>query len=192
MRWRTIYFILALWTGFWFGLVFASKAKAETLDCKTHHLYCKIVDFNPRIDRAFAMELSNKLHSKAKLNKVDPDLALAILMHETGLRNMNTYKTSTKVIESCSASECTKVTTTVDKVFDMSIAQINIKTAVDYGFDIQRLYKLDMDYALDCFFIILKDKEKMCSNLGTEAWSCYHSTTDSYRRIYVDLVSRHL
>lgn len=187
---KNIIFGAVLVLGFWFGWSLA--AKAETLDCKTHKLYCKIVEFNPRIDRAFAMEISNKLYAKAKLNRVNPELALAILMHETGLRNLNTYKTTTKVTESCSATDCTRVTTTVDKVFDMSIAQININTAVHYGFDIQRLYKLDMDYALDCFFVVLKDKMKMCSYLGNQAWSCYHSTTESYRNIYVDLVSRHL
>lgn len=170
----------------------AMYANAETLDCKTHKLYCKVVAFNPRIDRAFAMEISNKVYSKAKQHGVKPELAMAILMHETGLRNINTYKTNTKVSESCDTSGCTRTTTTVDKVFDMSIAQINVNTAVHYGFNLERLYKLDMDYAIDCFFIVLKDKMRMCSNLGDKSWSCYHSSTEHYRIIYVDLVSRHL
>src|ERR1043165_4394522 len=93
-----------------FGLWFASLANAETLDCRTHKLYCKILDFNPKIDRAFALELSNKVYHKAKINKVNPELALAILMHETGLRNLNTYKTVTKVSESCNELGCSKVT----------------------------------------------------------------------------------
>lgn len=186
--------INAFLLGFILGLLIghASLASAETLNCSTHKLYCKIVEFNPRIDRSEAMNLSNKIYAKAKLNGVNPELALAILMHETGLRNINTYKTSTKVTESCTKTMCTKTTTEVSNVFDMGIAQINIGTAVDYGFDIERLYKLDMDYALDCYFVILKSKMKMCADLGDKAWSCYHSTTENYRLIYVDLVSRHL
>lgn len=171
----------------------AFYANAETLDCKTHKLYCKIVKFNPRIDRALAMQISNKIYSKAKIHGVKPEVALALLMHETGLRNLHTYKTSTKVSESCDDKGCTRITTTVDKVFDMSIAQINVNTAIHYGFDLERLYKLDMDYALDCFFIILEDKKRICNSLGkTPAWSCYHSTTDEYRMLYIDLVKKYL
>lgn len=168
-------------------------AKADTLDCKTHRLYCKIIEFNPKIDRTFAMEISNKLHHKAKIAGIQPELALAILIHETGLRNMNTYKTITEVRESCTKTDCVKITSIINKAFDLSIAQININTAVHYEFNVERLYKGDLDYALDCFFIILIDKMRLCNSLGkTPAYSCYHSVTDGYRMIYVDLVNRFL
>lgn len=160
--------------------------------CKNNKLYCKILKFNKHIDPKFAMELSNKLFMKTKNSGVDPNVALAILMHESGLRNINTFKTATTVSEVCNMTECTRSTTTTEKAFDMSIAQININTAVGYGFDVQRLFKGDLEYALDCFMVILKDKIHMCPQLGRDAWSCYHSTTEQYRTIYVELVSRYL
>lgn len=174
------------------GTSWASPKPKEDPVCKTNKLYCKIIKFDKNIKPSFAMELSNKVFTKAKASGIDPNVALAILMHESGLRNINTYKTATVVSEVCNNQECAKTTTTVEKAFDMSIAQINFNTAQGYGFDIPKLYKGDMDYALDCFMTVLGDKIRMCPHLGREAWSCYHSTTEQYRTIYVELVSRHL
>ena len=174
------------------SLMFSQLAYGKEDVCKNNRLFCKIMQFDKHTDPKFAMELSNKIFAKAKANGVDPNVALAILMHESGLRNINTYKTSTVVSEVCNNQECGKTTTTVEKLFDMSIAQINFNTAQGYGFDIPKLYKGDLDYALDCYMTILRDKIHLCPQLGRDAWSCYHSTTEQYRIIYVELVSRYL
>lgn len=89
-------------------------------------------------------------------------------------------------------TSCTKVITLHHEVADMSMVQINIRTAVAYGLDIQRLYNHDLKYAIDSHFLILKDKMKQCEHLGDQAWSCYHSKTPKYRDRYVDLVSRYM
>ena len=179
-------FAMFMWAG-----VAGAAPKVDSV-CKNNPLYCKIIKFDKHINPTYAMELSNKIYSKAKKAGINPNVALAILMHESGLHNINTFKTSISVSEVCNNQECNKITTTVEKLFDMSVAQINFNTAQAYGFDIPRLYKGDLDYALDCYMIILKDKIKMCPQLGNKAWSCYHSTTEEYRTIYVELVSRYL
>jgi hypothetical protein len=135
------------------------------------------------------MAFSNKLATKAKQHGLDPNVALAILLQESMLENVNTFKTEQKMEKHCDGQNCWKITTITEKAFDISIAQININTAVNYKFDIERLFLLDQDYALDCFFVILEDKIAMCKGLD-KPWSCYHSATENYRLIYVDLVER--
>lgn len=164
---------------------------APQQECKTHKLFCKILKFNPKIDRSFAMDLSNKISAKAKIAGVDPNVSLAILLQESGLRHVNTYKTHSTLEEFCESGKCFKIVKEVNEVFDMSVAQINVNTANEFGFDIERLYKGDLDYALDCHFIILKQKMEMCKN-KEDSWSCYHSINDPYRQIYVKLVKRFL
>jgi len=190
--WRHFWFGFILGTIFWLGLILSGHAKADT-GCKANPLYCKIVQFNPSINRAFAGKISNQIAAKAKRNKIDANIALAILMQESALQNINTYKTTTSVVETCTQFGCAKITTTREEAFDISIAQINVNTAQHFGFDIERLYKLDTDYALDCFFIVLIEKIKTCKSLNkTPEWSCYHSSTDEYRIIYTELVKRYL
>lgn len=170
----------------------ATFAKAETnAECKHHPIYCKIIKYKKSADRNWAMMFSNKLVLKSKENGIDPNVALAILLQESRLENVNTFKTSTDVTKQCDGKNCFKVTTITEKAFDISIAQINVNTAVDYGFDIERLFLFDEAYALDCFFQVLKDKIALCSG-KEKPWACYHSANDGPRMIYIDLVSRFL
>lgn len=173
------------------GFLFSYKAYSKE-NCDLHPIYCKIVKFKKPQDKSWAMEFSNKLVTKAKKAGVDPNVALAILLQESMLENVNTFKTDKNVEKSCDDSGCYKVTTIKQKAFDISIAQINVNTALHYNLDVERLFMLDQDYALDSFFIILKDKMRQCSHLGQESYSCYHSFTEKYRKIYVDLVGRYL
>lgn len=177
-------FVIAL------GLISAAKLTAQ--DCKNNIIFCKIIKYNPNIDKNFALSLANKLVKKAKEHGVDPNLSLAILMQESGLRNINTYKTHTTVDKFCDDKKCYKIVKEVNEAFDLSIAQININTARNYGLDIDRLFNKDLDYALDAHFIILKDKMKTCAHLGADSYSCYHSTNEPHRLLYVKLVSRYL
>ena len=186
-------FLLFYIAGLIIGALFYScSAKAATDNCKTHKLYCKIMEFNPKYDTAEALILSNKIYAKAKKAGIDPNIALAILIQESGLKNIHTYKTQSVVTQTCKNYVCTKVTTETTSVFDMTVAQINIKTAYYYGFDVARLYAFDMDYALDCFMVVLKDKISLCAKLDKyPTYSCFHSINDQYRLVYADLVEKH-
>ena len=168
------------------------SVNAHAANCKTHRIYCKIVKLQPRINKAKAMKISNIIYTKAKSIGIDPMISVAILNQENRFRDVNTYQIDRKVVEKCDKKMCTKVITEVHRVADMGIAQINIKTAVDYGFDIKRLYDHDLEYALEVHFAILKSKIKMCKSLGNDAWSCYHSKTQEHRLKYIKMVSRYL
>ncbi len=174
-----------------FGLVFSAGAYgADT--CKQNPIYCKILKHKKNADKQWAMEFSNKLTKQAKENGIDPNIALAILLQESMLTNVNTYhKEETVEEKKCDAKGCYVIKSKVKKAFDMSIAQINTGTAINYQFDLDRLHSLDQDYALECFFVILKDKINICSGLR-RPWSCYHSTTEIYRLVYAEFVERYL
>ena len=172
-------------------MINASAAKGEELNCKKSPLYCKILKFKPKIDKAFARKISSKIYTKAKEAGIDPNVALAVLQHESGLRHVNTYKTTTQSTESCTKTMCSKVSTEVSNVFDVSIAQLNINTINHYNFDLKRLYKGDVDYALDCFMFVLSDKINICKKLNkTPYYSCYHSINDGYRFLYIEFVNK--
>lgn len=171
-------------------LGFSVNAYAE--NCKIHKIYCKIIKLQPRIDKVKAMKISNIVYTNAKAIGIDPMVSIAILNQENRFRDENTYHIERKVIEKCDKKMCTKTVTEIYKVADMGIAQINIKTAIDYGFDIKRLYDHDLEYALKAHLTILKSKIKMCKKLGADAWSCYHSKTPIHRLKYIKMVSRYL
>jgi hypothetical protein len=174
------------------GLSVSGVAAAADKVCSKNPIYCKIMQYKKTADKTWAMEFSNKLVKKAKEHRIDPNLALAILLQESMLENVNTFKTETIVENSCDERNCYKITTTTEKAFDLSIAQININTARHYKFDIERLFLLDQDYAIECFFIILEDKLKLCSYLGEQAYTCYHSANEPYRTTYHELIQRYL
>lgn len=170
----------------------ATYAKTKTDNtCKKNPLFCKIIKFNKHIDTKFALELSDKIYKKATASGIDPNVSLAILMQESALQNVVTFKTHTVKERYCEAGKCFEVTKEISEAFDMSIAQINIGTANQYGFDIERLFNKDLDYALDCHYVILKDKLRMCADKDYP-WSCYHSINDQYRLLYIELVKRYL
>jgi len=173
-------------------LIFSTSiAKADDLGCKKASLYCKIIKFKPSIDKILARKLASKISIKAKAAGIDPNVALAVLQHESGLRHVNTYKTTTQSTESCTKTMCSKVSTEVSNVFDVSIAQLNINTINHYNFDLKRLYKGDVDYALDCFMFVLSDKINVCKKLNkTPYYSCYHSINDGYRFLYIEFVNK--
>lgn len=169
--------------------LWAAPAFSKT-NCNIHKIYCKIVELQPRIDKDFAMKVSNMIHKNASRYGLDPMLSVAILNQESSFRNINTFRIEKTVTQSCDESTCVKKVIEEHEVVDMGIAQINITTALDFDLDIERLFKLDTAYAIDAHFIILNAKIEMCDHLGDEAWSCYHSATPKHRLKYVKMVSR--
>lgn len=178
-------FLLAL-------ILFSFSSVGYAVNCEVHKVYCKIVKLQPRIDKAKAMKLSNFIYKGAKAIGIDPLISVAILNQENRFRNVHTYEVESSIKEECHTSSCTRIVTEHQEVADMGIAQINIRTAIAYGFDLQRLYDHDIEYAIESHFIILKSKINMCKDLGNDSWSCYHSKTPEHRLKYVKMVSRYL
>ncbi len=175
-------------------ILFLMPGTLYAQDCKTNKLYCSILKFDNTLDKDWAFKFSNTLYKKAKENNIDPNISLAILMQESSLKNINTFTSKIKIQKSCNDGKCIKTITEEKTVLDMGIAQININTANNYGFDLNRLFNLDEDYALDAHMIVLRDKINTCLKLGIVdfPWSCYHSTTPYLRMKYVEAVTNRM
>lgn len=160
--------------------------------CRKHPIYCRITKLRPKINKKFAMRLSNLIYKASKKYHIAPEISVAILFQESRFKQEHTFKIKTTSSDVCTKTACVHTIIEKQKVFDLGIAQINVNTAVYYGFDLKRLYKHDMEYAIDCHFHILADKIKQCSDLGDYAWSCYHSATPQLRDKYIKLVDQYM
>lgn len=172
-------------------LLVATQAEAK-VNCKVHPIFCKIKKLNTRLSDDKAMEISNHIHKWSQLYKIDPSISIAILMQENRFRDKHTFEVSKQETMECNHTSCYRQIHEVHEVVDMGIAQINIRTAVAYDFDLDKLFDHDLGYAIECHFKILKHKMDMCEHLGDKSWSCYHSATPTYRLKYVDMVSRYM
>lgn len=164
------------------------NAQAKT-NCKTHKVYCKIIKLQPRIDKEYAMKVSNFIYVYAKANNVSPFISVAIINQESSFRELHTYHTTNETKSSCDTTSCHVITTKQKTVADMTLVQINIRTAIANNFDIERLFSHDLEYAIKCHFKILVKKMKMCAHLD-HAWACYHSKTPKFKDKYIKMVSR--
>lgn len=153
------------------------------LDCKTHPVYCHIKRISPNIETKKAIELSNLFYKYSKQFKLNPHISVAIAMQESSLKNRNRYEYGAEFL--AENVRLTRVAT------DIGLFQIHINTAKYYKIDIFKL-KNDLDYAFYWHFKILSDKIKQCSRLGKDAWTCYHSKTPKFRKIYKQKVEKYL
>lgn len=163
-------------------LLQSSSVLASNLDCSKHPIYCSIKTLQPVLDDKLAISLSNLLSRYSKRYGIDPYRAVAIAFQESGFAQVNRRQrvltqigTKWEVIEGFS---------------DLSMYQIHIDTATAYQLDLDKLMN-NLDYATMIFTRILRDKIELCSELEDEAYSCYHSTTERYRKEYIRLVDRH-
>lgn len=62
---------------------------------------------------------------------------------------------------------------------DWTNYHIHWKTGIYY------ISKLPKNSLSELYILIMTDKVRKCTRFGREAWSCYHSATDYYRRRYV-------
>jgi len=180
---------------FFAGVLLNSNIAWGKVNCNQHKIYCKVMKLQPKMNKSLAMALSDMIYHKAKRYGVDPFVSLAILNAESELKTINTFKpktTKTTVVEHCTENKCYQTITTQKEMLDMTIAQINVQTAIDYGLDVEILLTGNVDYALEAHYTILKDKIRRCSRFGAEAWTCYHSATPKYRLQYLKTVSRFL
>lgn len=129
----------------------------------------QIIKNKPKIDRAVAIKLSKLLRKYAAKYKMDPHRAAAIAMQESGYRNV--------------------VNKNRNHTMDVGIFQVNSNTAKAYKFDISRLM-VDMDYAVNAYFVIMKDKKQLCKNTS-DSWACYHSKNPTFKANYKKLVEQY-
>ena len=175
--------------------MFSGLAQARPVDCSKHKIYCAISDLQPKVDKTFAMELSNLIYREAKKAKIDPMISVAIAMQETSLKHRLNRKQRViveKIVVNCDSSEkCVPVKKyeIVSGYTDMGLFQFHVDTITAYKLDLNKLENLE--YVVKSHFKILKDKIKQCKRFGKQAWTCYHSSTPKYRNRYYNDVMKH-
>lgn len=140
--------------------------------CESNPIYCQIVKNNPKINKNYAMKISNIIYYVAQLYNIDPKKYAAILAQES------MYKLNAK---NCNENKC----------LDFGISQINHKTARMYGFDLNKLTN-DLHYSIRAGAIVLSDLNKVYGNKEPNWWSRYNSSKKQKRDLYVQLVLRYM
>lgn len=156
--------------------LFVSPAALGKANCDVHRIYCAIVKLNPTINRAKAMKASNVLYKAAKHYKIDPMTSVGIIQQESG------WDMGLAVVAHTNGA------------VDLGVAQINVKTAKDFGLSVPKL-AVDPVYSLWAHAKILRHKVKVCRSKGWASgseWSCYHSYSKNHRKRYERKAARWL
>lgn len=146
-----------------------NKLPVQTIST-TMLVFHQILKNKPDIDRLYAVRLADCLVNAAKKHDMDPHRAAAIAMQES------TYRKNAVNKNRFSA--------------DYGLFQINSKTVREYGLNKKKLIE-DMEYSVNAYFQVMKDKNRLCEKLKNDAWSCYHSKTPSLRLKYKKLVNKY-
>lgn len=180
-------------------------ARAKAIDCNQHKIYCGIVKLQPRVDKAYAMELSNAIYKYSKTYNMDWKRSVAILMQETSIRKglNNVQKGFLKKTVCHSPPKplegswralmkpaCETLYEVQEIVTDLGPWQFHVSTIVRLDLDPERI-EHDIDYATKWHFKHLKTKLRACGKKFPDtAWACYNSATPAKHRVYVELVNR--
>ena len=100
----------------------------NTLGCESMPTYCQIKKNNPHLSNEYAFRISKTINKVSKKYDIPQKIFTAILMQESSYR--------IGIINNNSPHK------------DFGIAQINYKTANDYGFNILRLIN-DLEYSIE-------------------------------------------
>jgi len=161
-----------------------------TMNCKKNPLFCQICQFNPTIDKKWAMKLSNLLHKYGKAYDIDPWRSLAIAMQESSLKEQSRRRKVLVYYDVCKKNHCKKKYKYVEGVSDIGLFQFHVNTIIYNKINPLRLAS-DLDYTVQQHFLLLSKKQQQCDHLGKESWACYHSKNKKYRDKYVKLVNRY-
>lgn len=175
-----VMFLLIVWL-----FLPATQVNASEIDCEKHAIYCDIVDKNPRIDKTYAMKLSNLMYKYSQKYDQNPHISVAVGMQETGLRNIS--RKQNIIIYDDIYPKGWKV---VRGYTDVCMFQFHVNTITSHKLDPLKL-KNDLNYCVEQHFKLMRQKRKICSHLGKDSWTCYHSVNDIPREHYQKLVERY-
>lgn len=148
-------------------------------------VYQTLVKNRPDMDRLTLQRIANLFHKYAHKYGQDPVISVAIGMQETGLRQINRKK---NVI----VFDPSGLTWRIERgVTDVCMFQFHVDTIVDQGID-PLMLKNNIAYCVEQHFRLMKIKRNICSDLGEDSWTCYHSRTPKHREVYKKLVARHI
>jgi len=130
-------------------ILFLILPNAYSMDCKKNPIFCKIIENKPKLDRGYALELSNIIFKMHRKYDIPIDIFVAILRQESGysLDAIGKRCGLNKDLE----KKCVYT--------DFGIAQIHYKTIELWGFNAQKLTE-DLEYSVEAGAKILHDFKK--------------------------------
>ena len=159
--------------------------KVDNLRCVDHPIFCQIKKNNPKLDKSYAVQVSNIIYAMTKKYNLRPHIYTAILAQES-MYNLGA-KNCTTGVKTLPNGHNAKTETTI--CVDFGISQINYKTAKAYGFDLDRLVS-DLHYSIEAGAIVLSDMKKMYHANEDDYWTRYNSSKKTFREEYRRLVER--
>jgi len=175
------------------GVMFFASTGYSKTNCNIHKLYCAIVKLRPKINKTFAMKLSNAVYKAAKKHKVDPYRAIAIMRQESSI-NMNARNVGSKAKSHKECDEwerCVIIKTITTETTDFGLFQFHIRTMQRHNLDIKRVMT-DMNFTVNFAIKMIARKIRNCSKLWPEtSWACYNSATNIKHQAYVKLVNKY-
>lgn len=167
-----------------FCVLLAAPAAAYQVNCDKHPIYCEIIKKKPKMNRKFAMHMSNMIYKYSKMYDQDPVISLAVGMQETSLRQIHRRQNIIIFDE----QDNWKI---VKGYTDLCMFQFHVDTIMKHELDPVKL-KNDVEYCVKQHFILMKRKREICSHLKEDSWVCYHSVNKVPREYYKMLVKEHL
>lgn len=161
-----------------------SNAKADTA-CGQNPIYCSLAKNRPDMDRLTLRRIADLFHKYASKYNQDPITSVAIGMQETGLKQRNRH-------HNIIVFNPDGITWRIERgVTDVCMFQFHVDTIVDMAIDPIKL-KDNIDYCIEQHFKLMSIKRKLCSDLGDDSWTCYHSKNPRLRQTYKKLVARYM
>ena len=179
--------------------VFLFPTAAKAVDCSKHKIYCSIVHLQPKVDKKYAMKLSNEIYKYSKIYKISWKRSLAILMQETSIiKGLNNVQKGLVKKTICHAeafsvedSTCETIYEVQNLITDIGPWQFSVHTVLLYSMNPERVEK-DLAYSTEWHFKILRKKLKACGKKYPDtAWACYNTASPTKHKIYVQLVDRY-
>ena len=194
-------------------LLFLFSNDVLAVKCKDHPIYCQIIKNKSKINKKYAMRLSNIIYKMHKKYRIPSRIFTAILMQESGysleakschsgvVKKMteeeardachtfdvmafaNCFRESTKMVE---AKVCT----------DFGISQIYYKTAKRWKFNIRSLTQ-NLEYSVEAGAKVLHDIMKRFKDKDKDWFTRYNcgfkgTTRRDTCQIYKKLVERYM
>lgn len=177
------------------------KAK---ISCSRHPIYCQIKKNKPKINKKYAMTLSNIIYKVTHKYNIPPRIFTAILAQESG------YSLKAKGCHRGLAKQEIKVYYTehywapyteykkekryemkeIKVCSDFGIGQIYFKTAKSFGFNINKL-TTNLEYSVNAAAKVLSGFKKRYERREVMWWTRYNARNKIKRRIYKELVKRY-
>lgn len=149
-------------------------------DCAKHPVYCQVLINKPKIDKKYAMKLSNAIYKASRKYRIPKHVYTAIIAQESGYK-LNAVSKITGLHDGKS--------TTV--IVDFCAAQINWRNVEIHEFEVDKLLT-DMQYCIEAGAKILAGFKKRYSKKEKTWWTRYHSGNKIRRSEYKRLVERYL